>query len=1000
MQTRKYSRKNTQRGVVMGIKLSLASRLVGFLICGIFLVNSNPLFSSPAFAEDTKQPQFIIKEQANILEFSPSVQKKGKDRLHLLSLGGGDGVRIENISPSRIEVKPQQIITTTFRVINETGATHEFTPTLDLPDGWKVVLSVSPFILKSGEEKNVNLSICLPMETLAGDYSIILGIHAADSKKITGNAIVDVSVIAMAKVVVIASSSEYRTITGEMVTKTFTVKNNSNSASRFEIETISYPSWPTIIDPQTFSLEIGESKTIFVALQTPNQIPFEEQHKLTLVAHALDLEHGSVKVKAVSKTLVYPRILKGNMYETLEGDISFLRSWSNKNAGLAGQYKVDLSGDLGKGRWSKIKYIGHYPFEWRNYRFTQEDYFLMQYGEMEKYFLSVGESSFRVSELVEPNYYGRGAEIKVVKAPYTMRLFTAKRSAGMPSERLSGTQISMDANENSEFTLSYIKRDEINVPAFLNRENQKGNMLTLAGKTETANGIQLKGEYGIGKLDTGEGLGSKTGSGYMVSAKIDGDIVGFNGKVIRSGKNFPGYWKNSNSAQANMKIKLSDKVNIWSSYNKTRRNPYIDPTQSNNNNRYFDIGMNYSTGRNGNFRIYERWITRKDTNRYRWNKKDRTTNVRLSHSFNNISITGSAEFGKRKNVDMGISEFASEQSSLMDIEKDIQKYQIVFHTRPNENSSISTGYSWNTEETILTDQYQVNDRFWVDADFKINKRVDFEAKYSRANGTNRSIIDWFQTEIEYVYADGRTFQIAAMHHRGISGKNTEVSFMFTFPLRIPLPWIAKYGQVKGRVYLEDSLAPLSDVVIRVNGMKVATGQDGRFVFPTIEEGDYQLEIERSTLDFGLIPALQLPYDFAITPGKTINIELPIVYASNVRGNISLQSIGNGDSSAGSDEQTTTTIEDANLALQTFLVILTDGISEYSAYIKADEAFNFTDLRPGSYKLYMVDGQISQNYELTPAEFKIEISPNDKLDNMVFKISPVKRDILITVKEEE
>ncbi|MBU1023780.1 hypothetical protein KKB99_05800, partial [bacterium] len=815
--------------------------------------------------------------------------------------------------------------------------------------------------------------------------TVMLHVKASYSDSIADTAKVDIKVLAVAKIDVVLSSSELRVIAGEKFSREFVVTNNSNSFSRFAVEVSSNFPWEFVIEPSSFSLGTGESQTVTITVESDKKILQEVEHRLTVMVDALDLTNGSSKVTKRAITIVSPGLLKGNMYETLDGEYSLLSAMNN-NGELGAQFYLDMEGIPGLGKWAKIELNTHYPAEWDDFRFLQEDYFLMQYVDDDKIMLNLGDDSIQISELTEPYFYGRGIDLKAFKEPFTLRIFTSERSAILPSERMSGVQLSVDTDKKTQFTLSHIMRKDLKVPSHLDRLAQQGNMWTLRVKTEPAEGVNLMGEYGLGSFDNGEGEGKKSGSAYYLSADVTKERFRFSGNLTRSGENFPGYWMNTKSGSASVSFKLTRDLNLWGNYRKSIKNLNNDNITSNNLNTSYDAGIDFSAGFLGRASIYERRQIRKDSVLDKWNEKDSTTNFRLSRRFDDFAITGSAEFGKRHDL-------------LTGTVRNLEEFQLMLSTQIKDDSSISCGMRWSSEDTQLGGIHSESNQIWADTQLKLSEKWELKARYNRSVGNSSRSVDWFSADLECQLGGGKTMQTLFQYHRGYFENETEVALIFTFPISIPMPWVPKCGRLEGYVYVDQgNRLALEDVIVSVGSMKVATNKNGKFIFPALNTGTYNLDIERGSMDLSLIPDFNQPNQITITPGQSVRFDLPVVEASTITGSVILTAdnkasdeilVERGDFTNGYEYK----------YVKPQVVILTNGIVKYERIVDLNGEFEFKNLRPDHYKLYLVEDQIPEYHELNISEYEFDLEQGQMKDSMDFVMSEVERDIEITVKEK-
>ena len=894
------------------------------------------------------------------------------------AMAQGGGVRIENISPDNVKTEPLHILTMTFRAINETDSAYELEAVVEMPLSWELVSPLFPFELDPGEEKPIFVAISVPLGAQAGDYKIFVEIASTGFVGFGDKAEVDVELIAVAKIEIEAPSDVFITAPGESYTRVFKVTNKSNAPSRFKAYVKSNKSWDMTFGPDEFTLEPGESKQISIASIIPEDITRDEMHRLTLVVEALDLTHGASIAKANTVTTIYPQLLSGDLYHSLPGTATLLTTWNDDNE-MAGQITLDFDGELDNGHYGKLRIVEPYPTRWQGRRFMEEDSFSLEYGIENKGYLILGDNSFNITPLTERYYYGRGIDLLSETEEFTFRCFTADRRGGWLPGQLAGGQLSMQVEENTELTFTaFMKSEEIASSSTDDAYEREGRGVTLLCTTEPAEGVVLIGELGIGDMTNGEGR--KSDEAYRISAEIQTETVTFDGELVHAGSNFPGYWQGSDSASAYTSFRISPDFNIWGSISKNRWDYWDDPLKPHPENIIQNIGANFNAGDFGRVSVYRRWSNRKDNNLFEWDEEEVTTNFQLSRQFDDFSLTGSTAFGeKRDNLDGSVN--------------NIQRHQLMFSSQPWEGSVFSGGYRWDIEDSASGGEREKYEQIWLNADVNINDATKLTTRYTRNEGFNRPCIKWLRGELKHELDDENTLLLNAQWRGGDYGEELECALSMTFPLNLPLPWLPKNGRVEGIIHrADDEQTPLEGVIVSVGDMNVVTDSKGRFVFPGLVEGDYELLIDRGSIGLEYIPDVKIPQKFTSDLGKTIKLDIPVVKSASIRGRVLIckKVIGIVDPDAPPPSEGFPNASVFLIGDDETIVMTTDKHGR----------FTFRDIRPGLWSLKLVEGQIPEYHHAQPIEYVIEILPGERVTDIEFYITPVQRPILITVAGDE
>jgi len=911
------------------------------------------------------------------------------------ALAKSAGVRVAASTP-QLEAVPGQIVSTTFRIINETAAAREFAPRAELPPGWQLISQFFPFTLEPGAEYLLFTAVAVPKYALADTYEVTVSAVDTQAAGVYDQDAIQVVVLPFANVEVLPEPGEYRVLAGDEYVRTFTVANRSNAPSRFRVSAEATPRWVMTTEPREFALAAGASQQVTVTVQTPGDVHKELPHRVVLYAAALDLEFGRLEAQGTATTAVFPRALTGEMHEALRGTYGFTFTRDDSGA-TAAQARLALDGSLGDGRWGEVYFVGPYPSRWRSQRFLEPDSFRLEYRDEARGGFRLGDGMLNLTPLTERYFYGRGADVEVRRGPLSLRLFAAKRRDTWIPERLSGAQLAAEASDGWKFTLTALRRRELEAPAYLNRAPAGGSLLSLAVESTPAEGVELSGEYGAGRYDDGRGAGSQGGAGYRVAADVVRGGLNFSGELVRAGSAFPGYWQDARLARAHFSVELARNLRLWGTIGDTQWNVAGDPAAASSRNRTRQAGLSFPAGPLGRASVYRSWQERDDANLRRWDEREEAWNFQLHRDLGGLALSAVAELGERRD-------------RLTGGERDLDRYRLMFSARPADRATLAGGYSWSTEQEFASGARVESDQLWLDADLRLNRDSYLRLGYSR-NGGHSATYDWLRAELGYD-AGGPQLKLKALRRGGALGSETALGLDVLFPLTVPLPWLPKSGAAEGRLYHRGGMeVPLAGVVVIVDGRKVATGADGRFRFPALPAGEYELRLERSTLGFALVPDVPQPLEFTVQPGETTTLDIPVARAASVSGRVVFRpaggkpvaasaTIGLNDLPRGGPPPAPGAPGSLPAAVSGVTVALYGEMGYFTQVTASDGAFTFADLRPGQWTLAVAPAQLPQYCALAPLEFTLELAPGEAVEGLVFVLSPAAREMIITAHSGE
>src|SRR5690606_9309404 len=99
------------------------------------------------------------------------------------------------------------------------------------------------------------------------------------------------------------------------------------------------------------------------------------------------------------------------------------------------------------------------------------------------------------------------------------------------------------------------------------------------------------------------------------------------------------------------------------------------------------------------------------------------------------------------------------------------------------------------------------------------------------------------------------------------------------PFDLPVPGVYSSGKIAGRVVLVGNGAadhengPLDRLVVKAGRTRVSADEEGRFEFPPLSPGRYEVEIENLPINY--VPLAPSPFEAIVNAGRVTSIEIPV-----------------------------------------------------------------------------------------------------------------------------
>ena len=166
-----------------------------------------------------------------------------------IAQGQDHGVEVRLTSVKLLEIEPGRIITASFLVSNTSEQEEEYFEKLELPPGWKVIISRElPFKLKAKEQEVRLAAFFVPTTYPAGHYQITYAVRSQRNYGITDSDTFSIVVLQVVKLEILVEYKPDVVIAGEVYEVRLRVVNEGNSQTKIKLETKGNPDYLVKID--------------------------------------------------------------------------------------------------------------------------------------------------------------------------------------------------------------------------------------------------------------------------------------------------------------------------------------------------------------------------------------------------------------------------------------------------------------------------------------------------------------------------------------------------------------------------------------------------------------------------------------------------------------------------------------------------------------------------------------------------------------------------------
>ena len=708
----------------------------------------------------------------------------------------------------------------------------------------------------------------------------------------------------------------------------------------------------------------GQVDTISVSVQIPRNLESSTNLHLTLIARP-DEPGADIAAQTMTSIRVFPsRPPRESLYPSLHGNVRLMVDLINGEEVAFSTEVGPLRGDLGEDQRLVIGPInlllgGNSPGT-----FVDDQRISASYEDADRGYIRTGDFALNLdSPLLEHYLWGRGGDLLYETGSTGYRAFYINTKGSRP-ETDAGFQLIFDFGETGTARLTALRNSQVQGFGEHESSDCTSTNLGFIASFEPITGATITGEI----AGTGPGF-SDFDFGWRLNGRYRSPGLSLNYELLGTDPGFRGGYDDAELNRIDMSWRPIDNLNLWANYNMSRDNRDM-PDEEAFHTRNFNAGGVFMIEDFGRFGITYRSKRNLDFAQFLLDERSNSTEYSFSRNFDSIFTSVLYRIQTENNLLTGDTERT----------RSIQARCLARFNGFSLRFDFASGRSSVNNGTLSRHLTSAG----LGCDFYLDRNLFISLNAQRNVGNlsgQRTIIfgslSWIMPEDRRL-----NFQLRSLSDSG--GRDTEIALEYIYPIDVPIRIIPIKGRVEGMLSLSDEPDQgIPGVRILAGGFEAFTDYEGKFLFPAMAPGDYELDIDYSTLSASLIPGIDLPLRFTVDAGSTVMIEIPMIQPASMEGHLLLVN------SYVSDEDI------PSLPLAGILIELHNESRVDSRYTDDFGRFSFTGLVPGKYSLLIRQDTLPEYHKVVePTEYVIDIGPGDSIKEIEFLIDPVEREIVI------
>ena len=850
-----------------------------------------------------------------------------------------------------ITAKPGSIVAVGVKVTSRTSVGGTFRSTINLPEGWKVVIRDFPFDLPPRGSDIRLISFSIPPDAAAKQYQIEYSVR--DSTGTEGSTAIQVIVPPVIQLELAVLEAPRIVVAGATFPTVFLLSNKGNSATSIHLRTRSSNSFPIIIDSAVQHFGPREVRQLIVGVATDS--------KLGKISHTLELEavsgeDSTVNVRASSVVEVVSRATNVEN-EYFEYPVTLRLREVGEDRLFATQAEAFGSGSLSEQHSDRLEFLFRGPETQTKSVLGQRDEYHVTYHSknLEAY---AGDLNYTLSTLTEYGRFATGAGGQAIVGPLTAGGFYNENRWSTQSQKEDAGYLTYSIAKSASIGLNYLQK----------RDQSSSDIATVRGLFEPITGTNLDLEYGSGMKD------GKRDDAY--SARLNGyqPWIGYDVRYVRAGPEFGGYYQDISFLSATINLQASRNIRIETYARQETRNLARDTNQIYApNDQSYQIGAAYTDFA----AIYLlRNIHKDDFSNSKYNRQEDVIQGRLGYNFRNANIYVNGDYGTTRD-------------EMLNQDFPFRRVALNASFRPVGNQNYNASVEYTNGQDAYTSENQERISASLNAWILFGQSTQFQMNLytSRLNVVPVQTYNLIEASLEHIFPFGHKIALRARESiisPATSGNQTAYALEYSIPVGVPIKRITAVGQLRGTVRDETGKG-LANVLISVGEDAALTDRKGEYFFASLKPGSIFLTIDRATIGLDRIAKQSMPMEVKILGGEETALDLGVTRSVLVTGTVLL--FGSKEQALGD----TTTSSIPLGGIPGVFLELTNG-TDYNRRVTDNHGrFSFTDIRPGKWMLHVIGGDIPEYHSILPETIDIDAAPGDKNDVMI-EVRPRRRTI--------
>mgnify|MGYP000886252970 FL=1 len=470
------------------------------------------------------------------------------------------GLDVRPLTTDLRQAHPGSISTMSFRTINRSEQTREFSEAIELPAGWRVLSPPRSFELAPSEDHLRILAFSVPRSAEAGIYEIGYLVRALDDYAITAAASLSVQVTTVRRMRMEVEQAPSLLIAGESTDAILRLVNEGNSARSVRISAEDGGEGLSLeVTPEEFDVVAGGFANITVRL-TAARAARGGRTTVPIRVWSADDPAAAPLASAGFAVEVVP-VIAGTAAREHRFPMALTLMLTGDSESSGFQAQLQGKGDLSPRGRSSLELLARGPDQQHTGTFGLRDEWRVAYAS-EGFALTVGDQTAGLSLLTDPHRYGRGIAAQGALSPdWRVGGYTLSGRAFSDDDEQTGAWVAHSVSERTDLRINHLLRDSVH--------GGDRAVSSLEAHHRAGASWELEGEVGA---STGDG----SGAAWRLQAR--GEIARDSylaASTIHASSNYMGYYSGIDSSSFSLSRRLGDRTTVRAGYRRWEGDPRV-----------------------------------------------------------------------------------------------------------------------------------------------------------------------------------------------------------------------------------------------------------------------------------------------------------------------------------------------------------------------------------------------------------------------------------------